>query len=87
MRRAARKDGNQQQIVDALRDVGATVAVVNQEGLPDLLVGFRGRNYLMEVKTSTGRIRTLQRQFFQRWQGYVRVVRTVDEALQLIGVV
>ncbi len=36
MKRAARKDGTQAAIVQALRHVGCTVLVLNQEGVPDL---------------------------------------------------
>ena len=52
MRRAAKVDGNQAEIVSALRQVGAEVqslASVGQ-GVPDLLVGFRSRNFLLECK-------------------------------------
>lgn len=52
MRRASKIDANQEQIVSALRAAGATVhslaAVGN--GLPDLLVGFKGVTFLMECK-------------------------------------
>jgi hypothetical protein len=46
-----RSDHNQRQIVEDLRSLGASVAVVSQHGLGfDLIVGMRGRNYLLEVK-------------------------------------
>ena len=52
MRRAAKIDANQEQIVSALRSAGATVqslaAIGN--GCPDLLVGFNGQTLLMEIK-------------------------------------
>ena len=43
MRQDARKDANQTQIVDALRGVGATVAITSMlgHGFPDLVVGYR----------------------------------------------
>lgn len=52
MRRASKIDANQEQIVSALRAAGATVhslATVGN-GVPDLLIGFRGQTVLMEVK-------------------------------------
>ena len=52
MRRAAKIDANQQQVVSALRAAGATVqslAAVGK-GVPDLLVGFQNKTLLMEVK-------------------------------------
>jgi Holliday junction resolvase len=51
MRRAMRVDANQEQIVSALRARGAGVRVISQgDGIPDLLVGYRGFTILMEVK-------------------------------------
>ena len=51
MRRAARVDENQGLIVKALRACGATVRIITQgDGIPDLLVGYRGHTILMEVK-------------------------------------
>ena len=50
MRRAARRDENEREIIDALERIGATVQPLNMRGVPDLLVGFRGRTHLLEVK-------------------------------------
>jgi len=68
MRRAARVDENQKAIVQALRDAGAYVWIV---GLPvDLLVGYKGHTFLMEVKIdSKKRFTGLQADFFQNWKG------------------
>lgn len=80
-------DVNQNEIVDALEKVGATVASLARVkyGCPDLCVGFRGQNYLMEVKTKKGTLTPAQVKFFESWQGSAIVVRSVDEALQAIG--
>ena len=52
MRRAARIDANQPEIVDALRAIGATVAITSGlgDGFPDLVVGYGLTTLLMEVK-------------------------------------
>jgi hypothetical protein len=52
VRRAAKVDANQREVVAALRGAGATVQLLHAvgEGCPDLLVGYRGGNYLLEVK-------------------------------------
>jgi hypothetical protein len=78
-------DANQDEIVRALRRVGATVEVIEQP--LDLLVGFRGFNYLLEVKTRTGTLNMGQIDFTANWRGHWDVVRSVDEALQAIGAV
>ena len=79
-----RLDENHAQIRAALERVGATVV---PDGPLDLLVGFRGANYLLEVKTATGKLRVKQEGFIRRWKGQVHVVRSVDEALAVIGAI
>lgn len=94
MRRAARTDANQVAIVDALRAVGATVhslAAVGR-GCPDLLVGYRGITYLIEVKDGakapSQRVLTQdQRQWHGMWTGgHLRVVDSLESALAAIRV-
>jgi len=86
VRRAAKIDANQQLVVDALRQIGCSVkslAAVGQ-GCPDLLVGFRGQTYLVEVKNVRGKnqITELQKRWFAEWRGSpVIVARSVDEAV------
>ena len=68
MRRAARKDDNEREIVQALRDAGAYVWLI---GLPvDLLVGYGSKTLLMEIKSgSKKRLTPLQADFFANWTG------------------
>lgn len=86
-------DRNQPEIVKALRDVGATVEILAAvgKGCPDLLVGYRGINYAIEVKDgerapSEQRLTPDQDDWHARWRGHVEVVRSVDEALFAIGI-
>ena len=86
MRRAAKRDSNEQEIIYALLQVGATVGQLNDDALPDLVVGFRGENYLLEVKTPTGRLTKAQAAWWAKpWNGHRAIVRNVDEALDAIG--
>ena len=78
------RDANEPEIVEALRAVGASVLLIDDI---DLIVGFRGVNYLLEVKTATGKLNKKQEKFFRGWVGQVNIVRTVDQALALIGAV
>ena len=68
MRRAAKVDANQNQVIEALRAAGACVWII---GLPvDLLVGYKGRTMLMEVKTGPEKpLTALQHAFFANWTG------------------
>lgn len=55
IRYAARRDAAEPAIVAALRAAGASVEIIsNGDGLPDLMVGYRGVTYHLEVKNPTG---------------------------------
>lgn len=85
---AAKRDANEPEIVDALTRAGAVVYRLSGSGLPDLLVGFRGDTYLLEVKAARGALTEDERLFLEAWHsagGVVRVVRTSEEALATVG--
>jgi hypothetical protein len=84
VRKAGKKDLNQAAIVAALRAIGCEVLILNQEGIPDLLVAFRGAWYPIEIKRPRGKLTALQGQLRRR--AWFPVVSSVDEALQLFGV-
>lgn len=93
MRRAARVDANQNEIVQALRDMGASVAITSMvgSGFPDIVVGFRGRNYLIEIKdgskpSSKRKLTPDEQKFFDTWRGIVFIANDINEALEIIGV-
>jgi hypothetical protein len=81
-----RADKNQQEIVDALRDIGVSVLILSQVGggCPDLMIGWRGKNYLLEVKSENGELRPGQVEFFDTWKGRAFIVRSVEETLELL---
>ena len=88
--RAHKVDRNQRDIVAALRGVGATVHVTSGmgKGFPDLVVGFRGVNHLVEVKPDKkAQLTEDEIEFLDRWRGEVHVITSVEEALRMIGVV
>jgi len=89
MRWNAKTDRNQAEIVAALRAAGASVRTIHRigSGLPDLLVGYRGRNYLLEIKSPAGTLTPDETEFFQSWRGQVAIVRTPTEALAAIGAI
>jgi hypothetical protein len=87
MRYAARVDQNQDQIVSALRAAGAYVWII---GLPvDLLVGYKGHTFLVEVKHgSKKRLTKLQQDFFENWTGSTLArINDPESALRMIGVI
>lgn len=92
MRRAAAVDANQADIVAALRRVGATVQPLHTVGggVPDLLIGRGGVNYVIEVKDgskppSKRQLTPDQIEWHSSWRGHVSTVKSVDEALTAIG--
>lgn len=93
MRRAARTDRNQAEIVEALRRCGASVQSLASVGggVPDLLVGFKGQTLLIEVKDGqkppSGRELTQdQAEWFFDWQGApVWVITDVSQIPKALG--
>ena len=80
-----RRDKCEPEIIKALEKVGATVEQIpTGKGVPDLLVGFRGQNFLMEVKMPKGKLNAKQVKWHGNWKGQVCVVRTPGEALSVI---
>lgn len=77
-----RLDANAKAIRQALEQVGASV---DTRCPGDYLVGFRGRTYLLEVKTARGKERPKQVKFRATWKGQYAIVRSVDDALDAIG--
>lgn len=91
MRRRGRIDGNQQIVIAYLRRFGATVEILSNVGggCPDLLVGFRGVNLLVEVKDpsqskSTRALTPAQKEWHASWKGRVHIIETPEEALRLL---
>ncbi len=82
----AKRDANEQKIINALEAAFCSVVKINEKDVPDLLVGKSGQTYLLEVKSERGRLSAGQDEFVRTWRGGPAVVvRTVDEALQAVG--
>lgn len=94
-RRPAKIDLNQPGIVLVLRQVGASIIDTSDigNGFPDLVVGFRGKNYLLEIKnqeTHYGRkgLNPNQQEWCDTWHGNAPiVVYTANDALRAIGAI
>ena len=90
MRRAARRDSNEGDIIKAMREAGAYVKVINDEGLFDLLVSYRGKTLLIEIKDgsrppSARRLTDAEQKFHDEWPGSdLYIVNSVEEALALL---
>jgi len=92
VRRAARADRNQPEIVKAFRSLGATVQPLHTigKGCPDAVVGFRGRNFLVEIKDGTlppskRALTADELEWHAMWEGQVCVVDSVESAAKLLN--
>lgn len=88
MRRAARIDENQPAIVAALREFGATVQPLHSVGggCPDIMCGYKGRNFLFEIKNpakpkSDQNLTEDQIEWVMMWRGQHMVIKSAVEAI------
>lgn len=87
VRRRAKIDGNQREIVDALVQVGCSVSSASEvgDGFPDLVIGYLARSgprcTVAEVKRPKGKLTDDQVRWRCKWVGPFVIFRTVDDAL------
>ena len=91
---AKRTDSNQTEIVTALRKLGCSVAITSHvgKGFPDIVVGWKGRNFLFEIKDgsqvpSRRKLTPDEQKFHEFWFGDIKVVESVDDALRFVGAI
>lgn len=86
-----RKDANHDEIVKALEKEG--FSVVNTScvggGFPDLVVGYLGRTFLLEIKDGSAPLKQRaltdkEQKFHGSWGGHAAVVSSVKEAIEAI---
>lgn len=88
MRRAAKTDANQQEVIDRLREANFKVKYIKEP--VDLLVAGinpttgRRTNVLMEVKVDGGRLTKQQARFIEEWPGPLHLVRSGEEAVEIM---
>lgn len=94
MARARRIDTNQNEIVQAFRDLKASVLILSSvgKGCPDILVGINGENYLVEIKDglkfpSQIKLTKDELKFHNEWLGNVTIISSVDEAISFINII
>jgi len=80
-------DTNQPDIVSELRQTGMSVQTLHMvgKGCPDIVVGFRGENFLFEIKYGRGKLNDLEYMWHQDWEGQVHVIRSAEEAIEIIN--
>lgn len=86
MRRAAKKDRNHNEIADAFKRLGFSVADTSRLGgdFPDIVIAKAGSTALVEIKdgkksASQRKLRPGQQEFKDTWKGEYYVVESLDE--------
>jgi hypothetical protein len=82
-----RKDDNHDAIVRACRQAGLLVEDVHNGGLCDILIGFRGHLYAVEIKAPGKRKALTPKQKEKRllWETYVFIVESAEELIKTLG--
>lgn len=90
--RAKRVDDNQKRIVEQLRRLNISVQHLHTigKGCPDLLLGVRNQNFLIELKDedkpgSKKKLTDDEQKFFNEWRGQVNKCETLEEILKVVG--
>jgi hypothetical protein len=84
MRRAAKRDAVEDELVLALRQCGCDVFLTS---VPfDAIVGYRGVNHLVEFKSGkAGRYTEAQKRFMESWRGAkVITLRSTEDAIKWV---
>lgn len=88
LRRRAKIDANQPEIVSFLRAMGCYVRSTAQlgDGFPDLFCHFRGRDFLVEVKMPGEKLTDKQKLFVSLYPGTVHIVTNLADCAELLNV-
>ncbi len=77
-----KRDANEPDIVDAFRKMGCTVEHLDKP--LDLLVGYQGRTYLVEVKAEKKDLNKTQEDWVKGWRGGFYLVRSIDDVKECL---
>jgi Holliday junction resolvase len=89
MRRAAKVDANQPEIVDCFRKFGWSVLIISQlKNCCDIIVSKNGRTVAVEIKDgskppSQRKLTEGEEKFRQDWQGEYAIVESIDDVIGL----
>ena len=66
---------------------GKAIKIKQGEGEPDLLIGYKGKLYLIEMKQEGGRLSPLQKAIHAEWRRAgieVHVARSLEEVVEVL---
>jgi len=87
-----RTDANQKQIVEMVRKLpGASITSTHTigKGFPDLVIGYKGINYLIELKDgnkpkSQKKLTPDEVEFHMKWNGQIAVCENFEDILKIL---
>ena len=91
---ACKVDDNQREIVKKLRKIpGVTVSITSAlgDGFPDIVVGYKGVNHLIEIKDgskppSRRKLTPAEGKFHGLWTGRVEICNSFEEVLKTLNI-
>jgi len=91
MRKYGKVDANQKEIVEGLRLRGMSVVSTANlgDGMVDIIVGYRGSNYMFEIKDgskppSQKKLTDDEKKFHESWKGQISVIECLHDAFVVI---
>jgi hypothetical protein len=86
MKYGNRVDDNQQVIVKNLRKAGYSVAIIAPcgKGIPDIIIGHNGRNYLVEIKVGNAKLTPCEKAWHDSWRGQVFIAKDTYAILEYL---
>ena len=89
--RICRVDANQKEIVTGLRKLGVSVTPTHMvgDGFVDLVCGWKGQNFLLEVKDgekppSARKLTPDEVEWHGNWRGKAHIVGSLEHAIEVI---
>jgi hypothetical protein len=88
-----RTDANQKQLISQLRQI-PNISVFSThiigKGFPDIVVGYKGFNYLFEIKDgektkSQKKLTDAELKFHFDWYGQITIIESINDALKVLG--
>jgi hypothetical protein len=82
-----RRDSNHKSIVNLFRNFpGVTVAdtAALGNGFPDIVVGFRNKSYLIEIKDGNKKLTPEENEFVNSWCGDYTIIRNEQQVINFL---
>ena len=89
-----RTDSNHKQIIDKIRLIPFTSVFSTHtigKGFPDIVVGYRGVNYLFEIKdenktASQKKLTESEVKFHRGWMGQVHIIQNIKDVYKILKI-